>query len=60
MKRYRWDSAYEWLQEKSQEWDAETLRADLLDFALNAGNDAIQDMYQETMDRDGYFEKIEA
>lgn len=59
MARYKWDSAYEWLEEKSQDWDATRLRTELLDLARQTDGDTIQDSFQSEMDSDGYFRDLD-
>lgn len=52
---YRWDTPYQWLEEKSQTWDKERLRAELLALAVKHDSDVLQDEYQGEMVLDGYF-----
>lgn len=52
---YRWPHPYAWLEESSRGWDDEVLRARMLEFAQRAGSDEIQELFESSMDKDGYF-----
>lgn len=53
--QHRWFSAYDWLEDASKRWDRGKLRQALLELA-GRDCDAIQDLHQDEMERDGYFE----
>jgi hypothetical protein len=62
--QYKWDSAFDWLFEKIEEWKAEGMVNELA-FAIreiiresDVDADAIQTIYQGDMERDGYFVRI--
>jgi len=57
---YRWSTPLEWLAEKAGEWDAVELQQELLSMAQTIGFDAIQELYESDMAKDGYFEKVGA
>jgi hypothetical protein len=59
MATYKWAGPHEWLMEKAQTAAENTDVAELLDIintlVLHIDADAIQDHFQNEMDRDGYF-----
>jgi len=63
MATYKWDSPAEWLDKKIQKLsdsgDVTGLCQILRDILPNIDNDIIQNIYQEEMDEDGYFEDLD-
>jgi hypothetical protein len=60
MEKYKWDSSYEWLIEKVQKTDDVTeLKSILFEIIPKIDVDEIQFIFQNEMDEDGYFDKIE-
>ena len=57
MGNYKWESPYDWLMDKATEWDEIQLLAELRNLAQLLGSDALQDLYQSDMEKDGYFKK---
>ena len=55
---HKWNTPYEWLCSKVSEWDALQLQQELLLLAGRMSSDEIQDVYQDEMDKDGYFTEI--
>ena len=53
--KYRWNYPLEWLNEKIDTWDENTLRHELKTIAALLDSDQIQDLYESDMDKDGYF-----
>ncbi len=58
MKIYKWDNPLEWLSSASKEWDTAQLRNAILLVAEQCDSDAIQDIFQQEMNEDGYFTPI--
>lgn len=60
MSTYKWDSPREWLDDKidqlANQNDVNGLTQILTDLLPNIDNDTIQNIYQDEMDEDGYFE----
>ena len=56
MKKYKWGSPYEWLEDKVQSWDVCELRTALLTLAMQTDGDEIQGLFQGDMEDDGYFD----
>ena len=56
--QYRWSTPYEWLETASRQWDQDLLRQQFLLLAIKADSDTLQDMYQDDMDSDGYFDPL--
>lgn len=56
--KYRWQSAHDWLFQKSESWSREELFSALQALALQCDSDTIQDLFQTEMDQDGYFEEM--
>lgn len=54
--RFRWRHPHAWLQTASASWSRDRLLHELDRLALQCGFDTIQDLYQEDMVADGYFE----
>lgn len=57
--KYKWNSPYEWLENKVKEWTPEQIKVEFLDLAQGTDSDTLQDIYQVDMYEDGYFEPIE-
>ena len=55
---FRWQTPYEWLAHACQKWSEEQLRIDLLALAIQADSDQLQDLYQDQMNDDGYFDPV--
>lgn len=53
---YRWNHPSEWLSEKIGEWDEAELRSALFSLLCTLSEDDIQDVFQQEMSDDGYFE----
>jgi hypothetical protein len=60
MARYRWATPYKWLDEKSNDWDICDLRNALMNLALVSDSDTLQDVFEDEMDGDGYFDDLDA
>jgi hypothetical protein len=58
MSTYRWDSPSSWLRQKLTEGTAQTLQARALRLAAALDDDTIQDLFQDEMDEDGYFNEV--
>lgn len=57
MTKYKWDYPLEWLEEKLNETsDPDVLRTYALELARKHDSDTLQDLFQDDMDTDGYFE----
>lgn len=57
-KRYRWDSPLEWLMDfATRPENREQLPGILEDVASKCDSDTLQDLFQDDMDADGYFDK---
>ena len=56
--RYRWSHPYAWLEHASVNWDRDRLLRDLRRLALQCDSDTLQDLFQEDMNSDGYFEPL--
>lgn len=56
---YKYATAHEWLEKRSQGWSESYLRSELMKLAYKLDSDQLQDEYQELMDEDGYFDPIE-
>ena len=54
--QFRWRNPYEWLAEKAQGWTEEELRDRLIKLAAGLENDAIQELHENEMAEDGYFD----
>lgn len=57
MAKYKWDNPTEWLLEKMADWDNEECRHALERLIERMDFDTIQDLFQDEMDEDGYFEE---
>jgi hypothetical protein len=55
---YRWSHPYAWLESAAAEWDRERLLQELLTLAIKHDSDTLQDIYQDEMENDGYFDSI--
>ena len=56
---YRWDYPLEWFKEKNNETnDPEVLRTFALELACKHDSDTLQDLFQDVMESDGYFEEV--
>lgn len=60
MARYRWQYPVDWLSEAALKWDERRLYQAVLSLAGRLDSDAIQDLFQEDMDADGYFTDLDA
>ena len=58
---YKWSNPYDWFVDclEKDRWTHEELIQIAASFALEAGSDKIQDLFQPEMDEDGYFKKTE-
>jgi hypothetical protein len=54
-KTYRWTSPAEWLVDKAESMDRESLIATISELAFKHDSDTLQDLFQSEMDEDGYF-----
>lgn len=52
---YRWAFPSEWLADRVGRWSRVELEIAIARLAARIGEDAIQDLWQDAMDRDGYF-----
>jgi hypothetical protein len=59
MTEYKWANPQAWLLDRAETWSREELFAALHDLALCLDADSIQDLFQEAMDADGYFQERE-
>jgi hypothetical protein len=57
---YKWATPYEWFKGYIESMQEDDLKSLVLGFAKAAGNDAIRDEFQLTMESDGYFEDPDA
>lgn len=62
-KKYRWDCAHQWLtegyiQKLVDTSDIDTLQSITRDLAMRLDCSEIQDMFESTMDRDGFFDEL--
>lgn len=53
---YRWESPFRWLLETTQDWDKKQLRDALYALAERVDADELQDVFDNEMYNDGYFE----
>ena len=60
MSKYKWDSPFEWLAEKAEDWDREQLLDTLTTVAGALDSDTLQDIFQDEMDQDGYFAEVKS
>jgi hypothetical protein len=60
MARYEWDSPYEWLMEYAAKLDTSKLYQEFGVVAEKLDSDQIQDLYQDDMERSGYFKDLDA
>ena len=56
---YKWQSPLDWLIEKSEGWTVELLRREFIAVASKLDSDQLQDLYENEMDDDGYFDELE-
>ena len=59
MGKYKYNSPYEWLNERIIKADEKELRVIAHELTTKINADDIQDLFQSEMDADGYFEEIE-
>jgi len=59
-KCYKWQTPWEWLEQKADEWNHTQLLAEFKSLAMKLTSDDIQDEYESEMEKDGYFEPIKA
>ena len=59
VKKYKWNSAHEWLLDAMEKWDINQLKCEFREIMMKMDSDEIQDIYQSDMDADGYFDEIE-
>lgn len=57
VRRYKYESAHEWLELKAATWTYDELLGQFKQLIYKLDGDTIQDQYQDDMDRDGYFEE---
>lgn len=56
---YRWATPHAWLTEKARGWTAKELLETLVLLAAGATSDTLQDLFEEEMTEDGYFDTLE-
>ena len=56
--RYRWQNPYAWLHTACSSWDKDRLLLEVRRLAIEHDSDTLQDLYQQDMDDDGYFDPI--
>lgn len=57
VKKYKWATPGEWLLEQiDNEWTPEQIQDALRQLVLQTDSDTLQDLFQDDMDTDGYFE----
>ena len=56
--KYKWSSPGDWLMQKAYEWDEATLRDEFKRLIPELDSDLIQDIFQQDMFEDGYFDEI--
>ena len=56
--KYRWQNVHEWLHDHNEQWTLEETRQAMMEIALKCDSDTLQDIFQEEMDDDGYFEPL--
>jgi len=59
MSKYKWISAYGWVEEKSKDWSRGRLLTEFLNLASIMDSDTLQDTFQTEMNEDGYFEEVD-
>jgi len=59
MTHYKWTRPYDWMADTARSWDKKALYHYSLTLAQKADPDDIQELFQQEMDEDGYFEPIE-
>ena len=57
MNTYKWKNPLEWLEDAIQTWSPNELKVEFIELAMRLDHDAIQDLYQSDMEKDGYFNK---
>lgn len=58
MRRYKYESAQQWLQQKIAQANLEDLRSIAVSLASELDEDRIQDLFQDEMEADGFFEEL--
>ena len=53
----KWNCPAEWLIEKIRDWDEEELRKAFRVLVLDSEQETIQDIFQQEMEEDGFFEE---
>lgn len=59
MVKYQWDSAHEWLVHRAQSWDYDELLRTFYQVVKLLDGGQIEDLFQDEMALDGYFDKVE-
>ena len=55
---YKWNTSYDWLEERMLAASHTELRRLALELATVQTSDAIQELFGEEMDDDGYFDEV--
>lgn len=58
MSKYRWPTPHQWLLDKAETMTVEELHGILRDVAWRLDGDSILDLFQDEMERDGYFTEL--
>ena len=56
---YKWDSAHEWLVHKAPQWDHDELLRTFYQVVKLLDGAQIEDLFQDEMELDGYFNEVE-
>jgi len=59
MNKYKYNSVYEWFNEKIINADEKELRHIAHELSRKVNPDDIQDLFQNEMEEDGYFEELQ-
>jgi len=59
MNKYKYNSVYEWLNERIINADEKELRYIAHELSRKVNPDDIQDLFQNEMEEDGYFEELQ-
>jgi len=59
MNKYKYNSVYEWFNEKIINADEKELRYIAHELSRKVNPDDIQDLFQNEMEEDGYFEELQ-
>lgn len=57
-KKYRWDSAHEWLIEKARSENPDYLRGLLISLIPDIDPETIEDVFRSDMEYDGFFREV--